>query len=63
MATNFGKGLSVIQEELHRMRMATKAQVDSIAIQKEVSPQGNVASVEGFINVCVAEKNTEFKSN
>ncbi|XP_078804494.1 myomesin-2 isoform X7 [Oryzias latipes] len=36
VATNFGKGLSVIQEELHRMRMATKAQVDSIAIQKEV---------------------------
>ncbi|XP_036070135.1 M-protein, striated muscle [Oryzias melastigma] len=36
VAANFGKGLSVIQEELHRMRMATKAQVDSIAIQREV---------------------------
>lgn len=31
-----GKGLSVIQEELHRMRMVTKAQVDSLAIQREV---------------------------
>lgn len=36
VATNVGKGLSVIQEELHRMRMATKAQVDSLAIQREV---------------------------
>lgn len=36
VTTNVGKGLAVIQEELHRMRMATKAQVDSIAIQKEV---------------------------
>ncbi|XP_051802145.1 M-protein, striated muscle isoform X3 [Acanthochromis polyacanthus] len=36
VSTNFGKGLAVIQEELHRMRMATKAQVDSLAIQKEV---------------------------
>uniref|UniRef100_A0A7N6ATU9 Myomesin 2a n=1 Tax=Anabas testudineus TaxID=64144 RepID=A0A7N6ATU9_ANATE len=27
----------VIQEELHRMRMATKAQVDSLAIQREVN--------------------------
>lgn len=37
VTSNVGKGLAVIQEELHRMRMATKAQVDSIAIQKEVS--------------------------
>ncbi|XP_008282456.1 M-protein, striated muscle isoform X2 [Stegastes partitus] len=36
VSTNVGKGLAVIQEELHRMRMATKAQVDSLAIQKEV---------------------------
>ncbi|XP_047221703.1 myomesin-2 isoform X2 [Girardinichthys multiradiatus] len=36
VTTNVGKGLAVIQEELHRMRMATKAQVESIAIQKEV---------------------------
>ncbi|XP_026215645.1 myomesin-2a isoform X4 [Anabas testudineus] len=36
VATNVGKGLAVIQEELHRMRMATKAQVDSLAIQREV---------------------------
>ncbi|KAK2817477.1 hypothetical protein Q5P01_025668 [Channa striata] len=36
VATNVGKGLIVIQEELHRMRMATKAQVDSLAIQREV---------------------------
>ncbi|KAM7394720.1 hypothetical protein PAMP_021506 [Pampus punctatissimus] len=33
---NVGKGLAVIQEELHRMRISTKAQVDSLAIQKEV---------------------------
>lgn len=35
-ATHVEKGLSVIQEELHRMRMATKAQVDNLAIQREV---------------------------
>uniref|UniRef100_A0A3Q3WZ98 Uncharacterized protein n=1 Tax=Mola mola TaxID=94237 RepID=A0A3Q3WZ98_MOLML len=36
VAANVGKGLNVIQEELHRMRMATKAQVDNLAIQREV---------------------------
>jgi len=36
VSTNVGKGLAVIQEELHRMRMATKAQVDSLAIEREV---------------------------
>ncbi|XP_034043779.1 M-protein, striated muscle isoform X2 [Thalassophryne amazonica] len=36
VSTNVEKGLAVIQEELHRMRMATKAQVDSLAIQREV---------------------------
>nr|XP_054607867.1 myomesin-2 isoform X2 [Nothobranchius furzeri] len=36
VSSNVGRGLAVIQEELHRMRMATKAQVDSLAIQKEV---------------------------
>ncbi|KAM9818934.1 myomesin-2 isoform 2-T2 [Syngnathus typhle] len=30
------KGLAAIQEELHRMRTSTKAQVDSLAIEKEV---------------------------
>ncbi|XP_037135224.1 M-protein, striated muscle-like [Syngnathus acus] len=30
------KGLAAIQEELHRMRISTKAQVDSLAIEKEV---------------------------
>uniref|UniRef100_A0A3Q3WZA1 Uncharacterized protein n=1 Tax=Mola mola TaxID=94237 RepID=A0A3Q3WZA1_MOLML len=35
VAANVGKGLNVIQEELHRMRMATKAQVDNLAIQRE----------------------------
>lgn len=39
VSTNVEKGLSVIQEELHRMRMATKAQVDSIAIEREVRSQ------------------------
>ncbi|XP_047433427.1 M-protein, striated muscle [Mugil cephalus] len=33
---NVGKGLAVIQEELHRIRMATKAQVDNLAIKSEV---------------------------
>ncbi|KAI3353519.1 hypothetical protein L3Q82_020041, partial [Scortum barcoo] len=36
VTTNVGKGLTVIQEELHRMRMATKAQVESLTIQREV---------------------------
>ncbi|XP_075904984.1 myomesin-2 isoform X6 [Nelusetta ayraudi] len=36
VATNVGKGLNVIKEELHRMRMATKAQVDSLAMEREV---------------------------
>ncbi|XP_038567700.1 M-protein, striated muscle isoform X3 [Micropterus salmoides] len=36
VTTKVGKGLTVIQEELHRMRMTTKAQVESLAIQREV---------------------------
>ncbi|XP_029355099.1 myomesin-2 isoform X3 [Echeneis naucrates] len=36
VSTNVGKGLAVIQEELHRMRMATKAQVESLEIEREV---------------------------
>ncbi|KAM9792200.1 myomesin-2 [Neosynchiropus ocellatus] len=36
VSSNVGRGLAVIQEELHRMRVATKAQVDSLAIQREV---------------------------
>lgn len=36
VSTHVEKGLTVIQEELHRMRMATKAQVDSLAIEREV---------------------------
>ncbi|CAL9701017.1 unnamed protein product [Knipowitschia caucasica] len=36
VSANVGKGLHVIQQELHRMRMATKAQVENIAIQREV---------------------------
>uniref|UniRef100_A0A3Q3II06 Myomesin 2a n=1 Tax=Monopterus albus TaxID=43700 RepID=A0A3Q3II06_MONAL len=35
VTTKVEKGLASIQEELHRMRMATKAQVDSLAIQRE----------------------------
>lgn len=37
VSTNVEKGLIVIQEELHRMRMVTKARVDSLAIQREVN--------------------------
>ncbi|XP_071361090.1 myomesin-2 isoform X7 [Trachinotus anak] len=36
VSANVGKGLAVIQEELHRMRMATKAQVESLEIEREV---------------------------
>ncbi|KAJ3615101.1 hypothetical protein NHX12_018669 [Muraenolepis orangiensis] len=36
VSTHVEKGLAVIQEELHRMRMATKAQVDNLSIQREV---------------------------
>ncbi|XP_056441807.1 M-protein, striated muscle isoform X6 [Gadus chalcogrammus] len=36
VSTHVGKGLAAIQEELHRMRMATKAQVDNLAIKREV---------------------------
>ncbi|XP_077935907.1 myomesin-2 isoform X2 [Gasterosteus aculeatus] len=36
VSTNVGKGLTVIQDELHRMRMATKATVESLALQREV---------------------------
>ncbi|XP_056891788.1 M-protein, striated muscle isoform X2 [Takifugu flavidus] len=36
VSSNVEKGLSVIQEELHRMRMATKAQVDSLALDRQV---------------------------
>ncbi|XP_033944954.1 myomesin-2 isoform X2 [Pseudochaenichthys georgianus] len=36
VSTNVEKGLTVIQEELHRMRMATKAQVESLNLQREV---------------------------
>uniref|UniRef100_A0A669CZ48 Myomesin 2a n=1 Tax=Oreochromis niloticus TaxID=8128 RepID=A0A669CZ48_ORENI len=36
VSKNVGKGLAVIQEELQRMRIATKAQVESLEIQKEV---------------------------
>lgn len=39
VSSNVEKGLSVIQEELHRMRMATKAQVDSLAIDRQVRSQ------------------------
>ncbi|KAF3852754.1 hypothetical protein F7725_006109 [Dissostichus mawsoni] len=39
VSTNVGKGLTVIQEELHRMRMATKAQVESKEMMyKKVNP-------------------------
>ncbi|XP_058496198.1 myomesin-2 isoform X2 [Solea solea] len=36
VATHVGKGLAVIQEELHRMRIATKVQVESLQIKSEV---------------------------
>ncbi|XP_068583610.1 M-protein, striated muscle isoform X2 [Cebidichthys violaceus] len=36
VSTNVEKGLTVIQDELYRMRLATKATMDSLAIQREV---------------------------
>lgn len=44
VSTNVGKGLAVIQEELSRMRITTKARVDSLNIQREVtSLSGRIA--------------------
>ena len=37
VSTHVGKGLAAIQEELHRMRMVTKTQVENIAMEREVS--------------------------
>ncbi|KAM3864976.1 LOW QUALITY PROTEIN: myomesin-2 [Diretmus argenteus] len=36
VSTHLGKGLAAIQEELHRMRVATKTQVDNLSIKREV---------------------------
>ncbi|XP_062303875.1 myomesin-2 isoform X3 [Osmerus eperlanus] len=36
VSSHVGKGLAAIQQELHRMRVATKTQVENIAIQNEV---------------------------
>ncbi|XP_061686780.1 M-protein, striated muscle isoform X4 [Syngnathoides biaculeatus] len=36
VSTKLEKGLAAIQEELQRMRISTKAQVDSLAIEREV---------------------------
>uniref|UniRef100_A0A667ZN57 Myomesin 2a n=1 Tax=Myripristis murdjan TaxID=586833 RepID=A0A667ZN57_9TELE len=36
VSIHVGKGLAAIQEELHRMRVATKTQVDNLAMQREV---------------------------
>ncbi|KAG7274989.1 hypothetical protein CRUP_001082 [Coryphaenoides rupestris] len=36
VSTHVEKGLAAIQEELHRMRMATKVQVDNLATQREL---------------------------
>uniref|UniRef100_A0A8C5BXQ5 Myomesin 2a n=1 Tax=Gadus morhua TaxID=8049 RepID=A0A8C5BXQ5_GADMO len=44
--THVGKGLAAIQEELHRMRMATKAQVDNLAIKREVPATPTLRKVD-----------------
>ncbi|KAM6972736.1 myomesin-2 isoform 2-T2 [Aplochiton taeniatus] len=36
VSTHVGKGLAAIQQELHRMRVATKTQVDKLALNREV---------------------------
>ncbi|XP_062282336.1 M-protein, striated muscle [Scomber scombrus] len=36
VSTNVGKGLAVIQEEISRIRISTKAHVESLAMQREV---------------------------
>lgn len=36
VSSHVGKGLAAIQQELHRMRVATKTQVENIAIKNEV---------------------------
>lgn len=52
VATNVGKGLSVIQEEIHRMRMATKAQVDSLAIERQVRSQSHLTRKQRLPALC-----------
>uniref|UniRef100_A0A8C5CFR2 Myomesin 2a n=1 Tax=Gadus morhua TaxID=8049 RepID=A0A8C5CFR2_GADMO len=46
VSTHVGKGLAAIQEELHRMRMATKAQVDNLAIKREVPATPTLRKVD-----------------
>jgi hypothetical protein len=36
VSSHVGKGLASIQKELHRMRVATKTQVEKIEIKREV---------------------------
>uniref|UniRef100_A0A8C8I3Q3 Myomesin 2a n=1 Tax=Oncorhynchus tshawytscha TaxID=74940 RepID=A0A8C8I3Q3_ONCTS len=38
VSSHVGKGLASIQKELHRMKVATKTQVENIAIKREVAP-------------------------
>lgn len=52
VATNVGKGLSLIQEEIHRMRMATKAQVDSLAIERQVRSQSHLTRKQRLPALC-----------
>uniref|UniRef100_A0A665VRH2 Myomesin 2a n=1 Tax=Echeneis naucrates TaxID=173247 RepID=A0A665VRH2_ECHNA len=51
---NVGKGLAVIQEELHRMRMATKAQVESLEIEREVNTLSDVYLISRMPDFMVA---------
>ncbi len=37
MAAHFGRDLVQLQQELHRMKVATKEQVDNIEITREVN--------------------------
>lgn len=59
VSTNVGKGLAVIQEELSRMRITTKARVDSLNIQREVRShstafyQGRCSVVFDYVLICL----------
>lgn len=44
--------MNAIQVELHRMRMATKAQVDSLAIEREVRGALALAHVKRSFTLC-----------
>ncbi len=54
MAAHFGRDLVQLQQELHRMKVATKEQVDNIEITREV----NI-----ILNISLSQNTTMFTQN